>query len=156
MWIADILRVAICSIIYPNVDINFLDISKWFSPTNNQYDRDYVVPKDVFSILVSVYFLLQSIFLLGSTFWEKATFIKTFTAGAVISAAFLLICRWAILLFYGNLGGYYNVLDSFRLDQTYTTEQAITFAAIVISAFTITCWILAFFRMKESEIIKRL
>ena len=158
MWVADFLRVGICSVIYPEIDIHFLDISKLVSPKGSisLYNREYVVPQEVFTILLSIYFLLQSVFLLGSTFWEKASFIKTFTAGAAIVAAFILICRWMILLFYGGLDGYSNVLSSFELDRSFSTEQAIIFAAIVMYAFALTCWILAFFRLKESEIIKRL
>ena len=156
MWIADVLRVTISSVFYPDVDIRFIDISKLVSPDARTHGNEYVVPKEVFTILISLYFLLQSIFLLGSTFWEKATFVKTFTAVAAIVTAFILICRGAILFFYGSLIGFGKVLDSFQLDQTFTTDQAITFAAIVISAFTLTFWILAYFRLKESEIIKRL
>jgi len=156
LWLADILRVAISSVVYSEIDFHFIDITKLVSPNENANYREYLVPKEVFTIVLSIYFLLQSIFLLGSTFWEKASFIKTFTAVAAIIAAFLLICRWAILLFYGGLEGYSNVFSSFELNETYSVTQATIFAAIVISAFTITFWVLAFFRLKESEIIKRL
>ena len=156
MWVADILSVAICTAVYPEADIHILDMTKLFPPKGSTYDRDFLVPQDIFTFMVSMYFFLQSVFLLGSTFWEKASFIKTFTAGAALSAAYSLICRWMVLLFYGGLDGYSNVLSSFELDRIFTTEQAITFTAIVISAFTLTCWILAYFRLKESEIIKRL
>ena len=156
IWLADILRVAICSVAYSEIDFHFIDITKLVSPNENANYREYLVPKEVFTIVLSIYFLLQSIFLLGSTFWEKASFIKTFTAVAAIITAFLLICRWAILLFYGDLDGYSNVFSSFELNETYTEMQATIFATIVISAFTITFWVLAFFRLKESEIIKRL
>ena len=156
LWIADLIRVTICSVVYPQVDIQFLDITKLVYLKENSNSGEYVVPKFIFIILLSIYFLLQSIFLLGSTFWEKASFIKTFTAGAAISGAYILICRWAIFSFYDNLNGYNNVLSSFDVSDKYTDTQAITFSAIIISAFTLTCWILAFFRMKESEIIKRL
>ena len=156
MWIADALRVAISSVVYPDVDIRFIDIAKLVSPDARTHGNEYVVPREVFTILISLYFLLQSIFLLGSTFWEKVTFVKTFTACAALITAYILICRWAILLFYGFLIGYGNVIASFELDNYLTIEQAISFAAIVIAAFTLAFWILACFRMKESEIIKRL
>ena len=157
MWIADILRVVICSAIYPDVDIRFIDITKLVSLKDDTYSPgEYMFPKGVFSILISLYFLLQSLFILGSTCWEKASFIKTFTAGAAIFATFILICRRAILLFYGDFDGFFNVLNSFELSQKYSSEQAATFAAMVISVFTLTFWILAYFRMKESEITNRL
>jgi len=157
LWASDIIRVSICTVVYPTVEVHFLDLTKLVAPKEMMtYPTGYVLPKDVFTIMTSIYFFTQSFFLLGSTFWDKSSFIKTFTAGAIIIAAFFLICRWAILLFYGSLDGYSNVLSSFELNERYSTEQTITFAAIVISAFTITFWILAYFRLKESEIIKRL
>ena len=156
MWVADVLRVAICSLVYPEIEMHFLDITKLYSSKDNTNFNEYAFPSDVFIFLVSFYFLLQSVFLLGSTFWGKASFIKTFTAGAALSAAYVLICRWAVLLFYGGLDGYSNVLNSFELEQIFSREQVITLSAIVMYAFTITFWILAFFRLKDSEIIKRL
>ena len=156
MWIADILRIAICSVKYPYADIKLLDITKLVAPKDNNNWGEYVVPQNVFIIMISIYFLLQSVFLLGSTFWEKSTFIKTFSAVAVIVGAYLLICRWAILLFYGNMERYGNVISSFKLDQYFSEDQMVIFTAAVFTVFSIIFWILSFFRMKESEIIKRI
>jgi len=155
MWIADAIRVALCSMRYPEIEIKFLDLSKLYYPDKIFINSDSMVPKGVFQFFLSLYFLFQSIFLLGSTYWEKASFIKTFTFGAVITAAFILICRWTILLFYGSLDGYGNVMSSFEINHTISEEQAVTIAAIVLAVFTLTFWVLAYFRMKESEIIKR-
>ena len=154
-WIADALKVTICSAIYPEVEIKFLDLTKLISSDHGWVGNTFVFPKSVFTFFVSLYFLLQSIFLLGSTYWEKASFIKTFTAGAAIITAYILICRWTILLFYDNLDGFANVMGSFEINRTISEVQAINVATIVLSVFTLTFWILAYFRMKESEIIKR-
>ena len=156
LWIADALRVAICSIKFPEADIKFLDISKLVGPENEAVYREYVVPKSVFIIFLSLYFLFQSIFILGSTFWEKASFIKTFTVMAAIITAYIFICRWTILLFYGDLQGYFNVLSSYERLNTMSEVQSMYYVSFFFAVITIVCWILAFFRIKESEIINRL
>jgi hypothetical protein len=154
MWTADILRVAICSVVYPEVDIKFLDITKLTCPDNSFSTLEFLMPKSGFLFFLSLYFLLQSLFLLGSTFWEKAAFVKTFTFVAVWIAVFLFISYQAILLFYGDFDKFSNVMYS--LEATYPDEQFYPFVSIVVSVFTLTNWVLAFFRLKESEIIKRL
>ena len=157
LWVSDVIRVAICAVVFPTVEVHFLDLTQIVAPKDVEtYVNGYVLPKEAFTIMTSLYFFTQSFFLLGSTFWDKASFIKTFTAGAIIIAVYSLICRWTMLLCYGNLDGYSNVINSFELNERYSPEQAVIFASLVISAFTLICWILAFFRLKESEIIKRL
>lgn len=159
LWIADMLRVGLCAARHPDLEVNFLDYTKLiFTGDNSWKHHEFVFEKELFIILISTYFLFQSLFILGSTCWEKASFIKTFTAGAVIQLAYTLLCRWAILLFYGNLRGFENVLNSFEPANrnNISLEQAVISAACVISVFTLTNWILAFFRLRESEIIKRI
>ena len=154
MWMADLIRVSICSVVYPEVEIHFLDITRLIALSPNA--SYYVIPKNEFPFMISIYFLLQSIFLLGSTFWEKATFIKTFTAGTALFVTYILLCRWVILLCYGSLTGYVNVMGSFEFDNYFAEYQIFTFASTFFAVCSITCWIFAFFRIKESEIIKRL
>ena len=157
MWIADALRVAICSVRFPNLDIAFVDLTKLVHPGNYKYQDGYFFSKEVFIVYISVYFLFQSFFVLGSTFWEKSSFIKTFTAMALIVLVYILICRWAILLFYGELDAFGNVMDSFEPDKIdFEKEKNAIIAACVISIFTLTNWVFTFFRFRESEIIKRL
>ena len=155
-WVSDMIRVALYAVVFPTVDVHFLDLTKFVAPKEAPYSYEYILPKDVFTIMTSIYFFTQSVFLLGSTFWDKASFIKTFTAVTIIITVYSFICRWVMLLCYGSLDGYSNVLDSFALSERYSQEQAITIVVIVISVFTLTNWILAYFRLKESEIIKRL
>ena len=157
-WIADILRVGICSARFPELEITFLDLTKLIS-SNDEGHSEYAFYRPVFIISTSMYLLLQSLFILGSSFWEKATFIKTFTTVVLIILSFVLICRWTILLFYGDIDSFGNVLESF----TYTfdkrdinEEHAIVFVSCVISFFTISNWTLTFFRFRESEITKHL
>jgi len=156
MWMADLIRVAICSVIFSDMDIHFLDITKLVALKDHTYTSAYLGAKDEFMMMVSFYFFLQSIFLLGSTFWEKATFIKTFTAGTALLVTYILLCRWVILLCYGSLRGYENVMGSFEFDNYFTENRILAFSIVFFAVCSVTCWILAFFRIKESEITKRL
>ena len=157
MWIMDLLRVAILTAVFPDLDIKFLDLTKLFFPTDDYISRDYLVPKIAFKGIISIYFLFQSLFLLGATFWEKASFIKTFTALFVIVLAYIMLSRWAILLSYGDFNSFGHVIDSLLGDKTDDKKDflvKLTYAAL--SVFTVTNWTLAYFRVRESEIIKRL
>jgi hypothetical protein len=159
LWMVDAMRVGICSARYPKLTVDFLDLSKLVCPGDGFTSQEGCVfaNRYTFGIVLNVYFLIQSLFILGSTFWEKATFIKTFTAVAVVVLAYILVCRQAILLFYGGeFDGFGNVLASFEGVFNNDRVKALTFATCVQSAFTLTNWVLAFFRIRESEIIKRL
>lgn len=158
-WIGDIIGVSICSVVYPDVDIQFLDFSKLFAPLDLDHEKRaaFAIPHDYIPFVISAYFLLQSIFLLGSTFWEKMSFLKTFSSLAIIISVFFLTCRWMILLVYGGkINGYANVLNSYELGDSITEYQAILWVSAIMVIFALIFWILAYFRMKESEIIKRL
>ena len=156
LWIADAVRVAIGSLVFPEADIQVIDFSKLIYPDEYSISAEYVVFKDTFVMILSVYFLVQSLFLLGSTFTEKATFIKTFVFISTLIVVFIVINRWAILLFYGNFERFGNVLDSFEVQDSFDRNHLFTFVSIVLSVFTLANWVLAFFRIRESEIIKRL
>ena len=158
IWIADAIRVAICSACYPDISVTFVDLSKLVFTTDSYNNNDYAFPAEVFIVVTSLYFLLQSFFILGSTFWEKSSFIKTFTAGALIILSYILICRWAILLFYGDFDRFFNVLSSFESIGKEDISERLTTIILssVISFFTLINWSLSYFRFRESEIIKRL
>ena len=158
LYIADFLRVGICSANFPSLDVDFLDIRKIIKANDNSKWSEYVFgSKYYLSLVLSFYFLFQSLFILGSTFWEKSTFIKTFAAMVVLIISFLLICRWTILLFYGDFDSFGNVMNSFESisNSRVSEEQGITFTIIATSFFTLSNWIFSYFRFRESEIIKR-
>jgi len=155
MWIADALRVAVITAYYPDLEIKFLDLTKLIYPGDN-YSPEYMIPKEFFTTFVFMYLLFQSLFLLGATIWEKASFVKTFVAISVIIFAYIMVCRWAILLSYEEgLNGFGNVLNSFSINNEDTTKKILMLLKTFLSVFTLTNWILAFFRFRESEIIKR-
>jgi len=156
MWIADALRVAICSSVYAEIDIKFLDLSKLVYPGEKDFSlTGYLMPLSALILVLCFYFMLQSIFLLGSTFWEKASFIKTFTACTVICTAIFYICRLSIILFYGNFELFENVVRSFEWIEAMTAEQVCLNLASIMAVFAVTFWVVSYFRLKESEIINR-
>ena len=158
LWIVDLIRVGIYSARYPDLDIHFLNLGRliYFGEGENPANCLFY-NSNVFGIVFCIYLFLQSIFILGATFWEKATFIKTFSACIIIMIAFILICRWAILLSYGDFGTFFNVLNSFepQTDKNSIEENVFTNAAFVLFVCALVNWTLAFFRFRESEIIKR-
>lgn len=158
LWIVDAIRVGICSVRYPELDIHFLNLSKIIYPGEGGSPANYLFSNaNHFSIALCAYLFFQSIFILGATFWEKATFIKTFSACVIITIVFVLICRWTILLAYGDFNTFFNVLNSFepQMNKDSVEKNVFTNAASVLFVCTLINWTLAFFRFRESEIIKR-
>lgn len=156
-WIVDALRVGICSARYPDLDIRFIDFGQLICPDEGSSGNYIFNNKTSFGITFCIYLFIQSIFILGATFWEKATFIKTFSVGVIIIIAFILICRWTILLSYGDFNAFFNTLNSFESLAIEHLNQNKTFTGVasILSVCTLINWTLAFFRFRESEIIKR-
>ena len=154
LWITEIIRITVCSILYPNLTTKILDLSKLSYAGGLSNPPEYMLPQSVFFLMISIYLLLQSTFLLGSTIWEK--FIKSFTAVLILIFAYFIINRWAILFFYEGFDGYANVFRSYELDNMITFEGATGLTSIIVFVFALANWILAYFRIKESEIINRL
>ena len=156
LWVVDILRVGFLSMRFPDIDNKMIDLSYLFARKGN-YDRYLnIFPSfKVFFTVVSFYAFLQSLFILGATFWEKASFVKTFSALIVIALLFFFIYRWVISIFYKDIHQFGNIIESFgspRIDE----RTALLFLAGIFLFFTILNWTLAVVRFKESEIIKRL
>ena len=158
LFIADALRVSIYSTIYPNLNIKFIDLfSIW--EDENKKSLFLFFSKEASIMYISFYLLFQSIFILGSTFWEKATFMKTIIAIVLIFHVFGFLCYGTILLFYGGFDAFGNVLNSFGPTfekRDISDKQVAIYFSCIISFFTISNWIITYFRLRESEIIKRL
>lgn len=156
LWLADLLRVLICAIRFPYVEVRMLDFSKLID-TEQMWASHYVFPHKIpFFLALSTYFLFHSILILGTLFWMKNSFIKTFSIVAVLTTLFILICRWAVIIFYVDSTEFGNVINSF-LPLHRENPENIIFSVIILllSCFALFNWILAYFRFKESEIIKR-
>ena len=155
LWFADAIRVAICSVSFPDIDIRFLDLSKMIAKPESKFYEYVFSAKYFFGACLGFYFLMQSLFILGSTFWERMSFIKTFSAGIIIVLLFLFLCNWAIQIGYDdNSNQFSNVMDSFGSEKA--EDQIFFIITGVFGLFTVANWVLAFLRFRESEIIKRL
>jgi hypothetical protein len=155
LWLADAVRVAICSFNYPGQSVHFLDLNKMIRPDNSPSGNGYLLPSSLFYVFLSLYFLVQSIFVLGATFWEKASFVKTFSLGVILVIFFVLVCRWSILLIYKDFSQFEMALDSFKMFEDYTVPQKSRLLTLLFSLITLLNWTLAFLRFRESEVIKR-
>ncbi|WP_029906816.1 hypothetical protein [Prevotella sp. 10(H)] len=150
-FMADAVRVLICSVMFPSLDVAFIDLNKLIG------DKDYnhVFNDSLkFAQLVCVFFFFQSLFILGSTFWPKNAFIKSFSAGTIVFIAFLFICWITIsIVFKDGMEGFGNALNngSFR-GNSGDKEKGVMY---IFAFFALVNWIIAFFRFKESEVIKR-
>lgn len=157
LWLSDLIRVAICSLRFPALNVKLLDLSKlvYTGPEEWYYGSEFLLGNCHLLMLgLSIYFFTQSLLVLGSTLWEKATFIKTFSAAIVISLLYILICRWTILIFYGNFNEFGYMMNTFQFNQVNETKvmALVTYAFFF---FAVLNWAISYFRFKESEIIKR-
>jgi len=152
LWFADALRIMITSMRYPGVDVSFLDFSKMIAPEGYTGHAEYLsYSRQVFVALLSLYIFIQSLFVLGATFWEKASFIKTFSAVAIIVTLFILLCRWAIIHSYANGGDGFGVMIESLGDEN---AQMLVLTCIFLF-LAIVNWVVAGLRFRESEIIQR-
>ena len=158
VWLVDLIRVGFFSLKFSSLDVKMINFSELVASEKNHKAYRYVFYNlHFFVVALSFYILLQSLFVLGASFWEKVSFIKTFSAITVIVILYLLICRWTILLSYTDFHQFTNVLDSINYSigrQINTVVTIITCCVLIL--FALINWTIAFFRFRESELIKRL
>lgn len=133
-------------------------------------EKDFIIPVDLshlvgerktyytlcrtglqFGALLSAYFFVQSLFVLGSSIWPKNSFLKTFASGTVIAIVYFLLAVFMSKMFLEN-GNYYseNVFTGMSED------TAMSIMIVVGIFFTLMNWTLAYLRFKESEIVNRM
>ena len=133
-------------------------------------EKDFIIPVDLshlvgerktyytlcrtglqFGALLSAYFFVQSLFVLGSSIWPKNSFLKTFASGTVIAIVYFLLAVFMSKMFLEN-GNYYseNVFTGMSED------TAMSIMIVLGIFFTLMNWTLAYFRFKESEIVNRM
>ena len=133
-------------------------------------EKDFIIPVDLshlvgerktyytlcrtglqFRALLSAYFFVQSLFVLGSSIWPKNSFLKTFASGTVIAIVYFLLAVFMSKMFLEN-GNYYseNVFTGMSED------TAMSIMIVVGIFFTLMNWTLAYLRFKESEIVNRM
>lgn len=156
LWLADWFRVAICSFRYPTIEVELLNL-KYLVPLSGEDSKYYLMPGiNRFVLLTAIYFLFQSLFVLGSTFWAKLSFLKTFAVIAGVITLFQIICRELTFVLYGDFNEFTRNLGTYlRINEGVTENQVVTTIIIIISVFTLVNWVIGYFRFRESEIIKR-
>jgi len=151
-WLSDATRVLICSIRFPDIDVQFIHFDKFIGKDSYDYVFNNMTR---FTFSVGLFSFIQSLFILGSTFWPKNSLVKTFSAGTIIFITFLLVC-WCVisLLFENGMDNFGNALQQ----KTFGVQDTIIvgYMTILCIIFAVVNWVLAFFRFRESEVIKRL
>lgn len=88
---------------------------------------------------------IQAFFCLGSAVWHKAAFVKTFIFGGILGIVYAFI----VYLTIESLGSADYAVEAYPDSTLYTIYRC------VITAVMAFCYITAYYRFKESEIIDR-
>lgn len=111
-----------------------------------------------FVFILMVYFSVQSVFLAGSVFFQKFSFIKTVLAGLVIGFAYWLV-MYIILISMLPDGGFRDELSGFwiRTDSGMAMVKVPHWMITACKLFFVYCippllWLAAWQRLKEKEI----
>lgn len=93
---------------------------------------------------------IQATFVLGSTVWPKRAFAKTF---GFIFALQLFLGLTANITFNAVMPESYDVIG---VNDTMNEDDLFLFFSVTTLVWTVYCYIVSYFRMRESEIINRL
>lgn len=151
---ANFVQWLVCTIRYPGSDATVLHLSYLFDPgSENSYKlfRDW----DGFILVVSFYFFMQSLFVLGSTFWQKNSFVKTFCAGLIIFVIYLFVC-WGLTssLFDRGLNDFGLVSEDIINGNDHDRIPYLLIGGF--SFFAVFNWVIGYLRFREIEIAKRI
>ena len=137
--LVDVMRVCVFSVIYPEIDIiTFL----------NPYAEIVALRDEVpLGFVVSLYLLLQSIFVLGSSLWPKYAFLKTFTAYTILGMAFS--------AFFAGFMNLFNRPGNSYIMPVLSEDTLFLIATCGVMMVTLFFWWLAYKRFKEMEVVNR-
>ena len=137
--LVDVMRVCVFSVVYPEIDIiTFL----------NPYAEIVALRDDApLGFIVSLYLLLQSIFVLGSSLWPKYAFLKTFTAYTILGMAFS--------AFFAGIMNLFNRPGNSYIMPVLSDDACFLIATCGILLVTLFFWWLAYKRFKEMEVVNR-
>lgn len=142
--IADIIRVIFANYLQPATRTHAVAMPFWEL-------TDFSQGINSTSLLVlSFYISMQSTFVLGSTFWAKNSFVKTFAA--------CLVLQFAVSIIFSSIAEYlFSGAETFYVKNFYDSDKILLWSFICINAFCSTFqFVVAYFRTKEAEIIDRL
>ena len=137
--LVDVMRVCVFSVIYPEIDIiTFL----------NPYAEIVALRDDApLGFIVSLYLLLQSIFVLGSSLWPKYAFLKTFTAYTILGMAFS--------AFFASIMNLFDRPGNSYIMPELSDDTLFLIATCGVMMVTLFFWWLAYKRFKEMEVVNR-
>lgn len=136
-YLADFFRVMILKALSgPDAYVPYFSIS------------DVFINNATCSSLILSYLCAQATFILGSTIWPKHPFVKTFAALFVLLVLFSFFIGYVLKSF-----GAFN----FAIGALILERNDFTCASYVFNiCYILFCYIISYFRMRESEIINRL
>ena len=137
--LVDVMRVCVFSVIYPEIDIiTFL----------NPYAEIVALRDDApLGFIVSLYLLLQSIFVLGSSLWPKYAFLKTFSAYTILGMAFS--------AFFAGIMNLFDRPGNSYIMPELSDDTLFLIATCGVMMVTLFFWWLAYKRFKEMEVVNR-
>ena len=141
--LADWIRFTVYSSLYPEINqmaLFPLDDISWTDDDLNYYP-----------LILTSCWALQSFFVLGSTLWQKNSFLKTAVAIFCIVIVMLLIGYWSTELFIPSRF-YIDVPEKY---ERVSEETQMDIVAAFFSVIALFNTVLAYFRYKEMEIINR-
>lgn len=147
--LADCIRVLVLSNYFPKETINSFPV--WRVITTGEFRTDVNVSskqRQIVSIVIAVFWAMQSFFVLGSTLWQKNSFLKTAVALFALCAGIGLVAYWSTMLFIPN--------DFYMAEpESISEETGLLMVSIFFYAITLFNTVLAYFRYKEMEVINR-
>ena len=147
--LADCIRVLVLSNYFPKETINSFPV--WRVITTGEFRTDVNVSskqRQIVSIVIAVFWAMQSFFVLGSTLWQKNSFLKTAVALFALCAGIGLVAYWSTMLFIPN--------DFYMAEpESISEETGLLMVSIFFYAIALFNTVLAYFRYKEMEVINR-
>jgi hypothetical protein len=159
MYIADFLFMCYWKFRFsPFFEIHWIDLRELYT-LKNGYEVFFEFSYFVLSL--TVFYLVQSIFVLGATFRSRNSFPKTFFAVAAVINVYLYICNNVINLFYeNNLNGFGHVMESFFYKGSALNPdpdgEIPVWIFCTLAFFTLFNWVIAYFRFREQELTEKL
>lgn len=154
-FVSEVLRVGVCSVLYPRLDIPWMDYSQLLvGSTSYQMFGDC----QSFRIALSLLLLLFSLFAFGSTLWPKGAFLKTVAGLALVGAVFGWVGHMGVQLLFAD--GWAGFSTAFYLWGKDWSEPVSPGAAEAIfhcltGAGSLFFLVMGYYRLKEMEIINR-
>ncbi len=148
-WLMDIIRVAICTPLFPQMDVHMLDFNLFINSDNsNALFSNYTE----FFTFIAYFILVYSYFILGSTYFTKRPFASILVFLAIL---IFILSKYTILLMKW-LGKGTDIYQNKYLNPEYLFFEINPplIMAICLSLTIFNC-VIAYYRFKETELVQR-